>query len=231
MAKRRAPVPRTGPQPLPPGERTVGQLVAETIRLYGRRFWASLALGVAPAGLAVVLAELDGVPRAVLALVGGPLVLAGALAAATLIAAGGERRSGSLASGLVVALVAVLPFAASRVVFFPGVYLVVLAWFALTALAVPAVLVEGRGVVDGLRRGVALARADLVHALGSVAALAIVITVSSLVLFFLLASFGEQTRPYAAFLSLLVLAPLFFLGAALLYFDQEARVSSGLRAQ
>ena len=34
------------PPPLPPGERTVGQLVAESIRLYGQRFWAALLLGL-----------------------------------------------------------------------------------------------------------------------------------------------------------------------------------------
>ena len=31
---------------LPPADRTVGQLVAETIRLFGGRFWRSLALGL-----------------------------------------------------------------------------------------------------------------------------------------------------------------------------------------
>src|SRR5438045_2382506 len=34
------------PPPLPPGERTVGQLVAETIRAYGDRFWPVLLLGI-----------------------------------------------------------------------------------------------------------------------------------------------------------------------------------------
>src|SRR5439155_5481440 len=34
------------PAPLPPETRTVGQLVAETIRLYGERFWVSLPLGL-----------------------------------------------------------------------------------------------------------------------------------------------------------------------------------------
>ena len=34
------------PPPLPPGERTVGQLVAETIRAYGHRFWGALPLGI-----------------------------------------------------------------------------------------------------------------------------------------------------------------------------------------
>ena len=34
------------PAPLPHGERTVGQLVAETIRLYGDNFWPALPLGI-----------------------------------------------------------------------------------------------------------------------------------------------------------------------------------------
>ncbi|MBD0329760.1 MAG: hypothetical protein ICV64_06620 [Thermoleophilia bacterium] len=215
------------PEPLPPVRRPVGQLVAEAIRLYGRRFWPSLALGVAPAALAVGAVELGGGLPTAVTVVAGPLVLAGTMVAATLVATGGDRRPASLARALLLALVAVTPLALSRVVFFPGVYLVVLAWFALTALAVPAVLDGGGRVAGGLRRGIALARADLVHAFGSVAALAIVVTVSSLALFFLLASFGEQTRPYAAFLSLLVVTPLFFLGTALLYFDQAARLGVG----
>jgi hypothetical protein len=34
------------PPPLPPETRTVGQLIAETLKLYGAKFWPSLALGV-----------------------------------------------------------------------------------------------------------------------------------------------------------------------------------------
>ena len=34
------------PAPLPPAERTVGQLIAESIRAYGNRFWALLPLGI-----------------------------------------------------------------------------------------------------------------------------------------------------------------------------------------
>ena len=43
------------PPPLPPGERTVGQLIAETIRLYGDNFWRALPLGLPIA----VLDQLD----------------------------------------------------------------------------------------------------------------------------------------------------------------------------
>ena len=42
-----------------------------------------------------------------------------------------------------------------------------LGWLALVGLAVPAVVIEGRGFRDALRRGIELARADYVHALGS----------------------------------------------------------------
>src|SRR5579864_7750805 len=34
------------PPALPPGERTVGQLVAESIRAYGANFWRALPLGL-----------------------------------------------------------------------------------------------------------------------------------------------------------------------------------------
>ena len=60
--------PQPAPPPLPPETRTVGQLVAETIRLYGSRFWRSLALGVAPAAAGLVVAESPGVARLPLAL-------------------------------------------------------------------------------------------------------------------------------------------------------------------
>ena len=34
------------PPPLPPEERTIGQVIAETIRAYGSDFWRALPLGV-----------------------------------------------------------------------------------------------------------------------------------------------------------------------------------------
>lgn len=215
---------KSQPPPLPPAERTVGQLVAEAVRLYGRRFWPSLGLGVAPATFALGAAGLDGSARIAFSLVAGPPLLSAAHAGATLVAAGGSRDR--LVWAIVAGVPAFLPFAASRVVVFPGVYLLAVAWFAVLGLAVPAVLVERRGPAGALARAVALARADLVHAVGAVAALAIVVVVTLFVLFFLLAGFSDQTLPIAAFLALLVLSPLFFLGAALLYFDQAARLES-----
>jgi hypothetical protein len=213
------------PPPLPPEERPVGQLVAETIRLYGRRFWRSLATGAFAATFLLGLLVLDGTARSVFAVVAGPPLLSLSYTLATTLVTTEPR--GSLLAAFLVGIPAFLPFALSRVTVFLGAVLFAFVWFALLGLAVPAVVIEGHGVVDGLRRGVALARADFVHALGAIATLGILIVVSLFVLFFLLAGFGDQTLPAAALLAVLVLGPMFFIGSALLYFDQVARQDRG----
>jgi hypothetical protein len=217
--------PRAGeplPAPLPPETRTVGQLVAESIRLYGRHFWPSLALGVGPAAIGVIATALDGSARLALVVVLGPILFSLSYLGAVVIAA---EANGSLPVAFLVGVVAFLPIAIARVVVFPGIYIVVLVWFAVVGLAVPAVLVEELPLRRAFRRGWTLGRADFVHALGSLATLVIAIFLSGLVLFFLIQSFGDQALRVAAFLAGLVLAPLFFLGAALLYADQAARVA------
>jgi hypothetical protein len=218
------------PPPLPPETRTVGQLVAEAIRLYGARFWPSLALGIGPGLLGVAAAELHGWLRIVLVIGLGPLVLASSYAGAVaLVRPIGRGRY--VAVALATGYLAFLPVCVSRLWIFPGIYLVALAWLALIGLAVPAALVERRGYADSLRRGVQLARADYVHALGSLATLAITIFLTGLVIFFSLREGSGQALRVAAVLALIVLAPLFVLGAAVLYVDQAARVESGPRAR
>jgi hypothetical protein len=214
------------PPPLPPETRTVGQLVAESIRLYGAHFWPSLALGIGPALVGVAAAELDGVVRVVVVIGVGPLVLAASYAGAVaLVRPIGRGRYVGVA--LAAGYLAFLPVCVSRLWIFPGIYLVALAWLALVGLAVPAALVERRGYTDALRRGVELARADYVHALGSLATLAITIFLTGLVIFFSLREGSGQALRIAAVLAFVVLAPLFVLGAAVLYVDQAARVESG----
>ena len=198
--------------------------MAEAIRLYGRQFWRSLALGVAPAAFVLGSVALDGDARVAFTVVAGPVLLSGTYALACVLAAARGRER--LLVAIAVGLPAFVPFALARVVVFPGIYLLAFAWFALVGLAVPVVLLERRDPLSAYRRAFELARADFVHALGSIAALAIVIVVSLFVLFFLLAGFGDQTLPVAAFLAIVVLSPLFFLGAALLYFDQAARAEA-----
>ncbi|HWJ32127.1 MAG TPA: hypothetical protein VNR59_07290 [Gaiellaceae bacterium] len=218
------------PPPLPPETRTVGQLVAEAIRLYGARFWPSLALGVGPGLLGIAAAELHGAPRAAVVVGLGPLVLASSYAGAVALVrpiARGRYVAVALAAGYL----AFLPICVSRLWIFPGIYLLALAWLALVGLAVPAALVERRGYADALRRGVQLARADYIHALGSLATLAITIFLTGLVIFFSIREGSGQAIRIAAVLALVVLAPVFVLGAAVLYVDQAARVESGPRAR
>jgi hypothetical protein len=218
------------PPPLPPETRTVGQLVAEALKLYGARFWPSLALGIGPALLGVAAAELDDPARAAVVLGLGPFVLASSYAGAIALVRPIERGR-YLATALAAGFIAFLPLCVARLWIFPGIYLLVLAWLALVGLAVPAALVERRTFTDALRRGVELARADYVHALGSLATLVITIFLTGLVLFFTLRELSDQALRVAAFLALLVLAPVFVLGAAILYVDQEARVESGPRSR
>jgi hypothetical protein len=219
---------RDVPPPLPPETRTVGQLVAEAIRLYGARFWPSLALGIGPTLLGIAAAELDDTARVAVVLGLGPFMLAASYAGAVaLVRPIGRGRY--VAVALAVGYIAFLPVCVSRLWIFPGIYLVALAWLALVGLAVPAALVERRGYADALRRGVELARADYTHALGSLATLAITIFLTGLVIFFSLREGSGQALRVAAVLALLVLAPVFVLGAAVLYVDQAARVESSPR--
>jgi len=209
------------PEPLPPAERTVGQLVGESIRAYGRRFLLSAAIvGVPVATLDLVVAQFERPASFAVAVGGGAaLVTAAYVAACALVLdVPRERRRFALA------------FAFDAVVFLPFPFLVTafvlpgLAWLAAVGLGVPAILVEGIGPRDALRRGVRLGLADFVHALGALAALAIVYFVARFGLAVLLRGQGEQTEAVAAFLSDVVVAPVLFLGSALLYVDQAARV-------
>jgi hypothetical protein len=212
------------PPPLPPETRTVGQLIAESLRLYGARFWPSLALGIGPA---LVGAAIVGLPRTLewllVPTVGTALWSAAYIGACRLAL---DTRPGNAVVPFVAGCIAFAPLLVQRIAVAPGFDLVTLAFFAFVSLAVPAALVERLSLRDALLRGVRLARADYVHSLGSLAALVIVIFLSGLVLVVVLHGFGDQAIRAAALLALLVLAPVFLLGAALLYVDQSARVVS-----
>ncbi|HZQ03228.1 MAG TPA: hypothetical protein VFA88_04320 [Gaiellaceae bacterium] len=205
------------PPPLPPGERTVGQLVAETIRAYGASFWRALPLGV-PFAAATQIGIGHSADFQTLALLALAPVVALAYVAACRLVVGGRPSATAYAVALVLFLP--VPFLA-RLYVLPA-----LAWLALLGLAVPAAMLEGGGVRRALRRAVRLASADYVHALGSLCALAIVVVLSELTLIGLLHSQGRAGARAAHALADLVLTPLFYLGGALLYADQAARLGS-----
>ena len=209
------------PAPLPPGERTMGQLVAETIRLSGHVFWKALPLGLVPA-VADQLSIHETLPRQMAVYWG----LTPLFAAAYLWACHVVHRVAVTPVAAAVAVAVWLPFPALRALFvLPGI-----AWLALFGLGVPAAMVERLGFREALTRGRRLGLADYAHALGSLAALVFVVGASDSVLSALLHTQGSNGQRVALFLSDLVLGPLLFLGGALLYLDQAARGVGSRRA-
>jgi hypothetical protein len=215
-------VPRDLPPALPPAERTAGQVVAESIRLYGSRFWRSLVLGLPLAVLGQLSWGRSTGTQTVLLFAFAPLLSAAYVGGVSI--AGRVRGSRWTAFA-----VGVLVFA--PVAFLLRLYVLpALAWLALFGLAVPAAAYEGLPFRGALARGRRLASADYVHAFGSLCALAIVTALSQAVLFLLLHGQADAALRVAGFLASLLVSPLLFLGSALLYFDQAARVvDSGSR--
>ena len=210
------------PVALPPAERTIGQLVAESIRFYGDHFWACLALGVAPAAVAVVFKNVSRETQLILApTLSGALISAAFVRASVLVleAAPSRRR---LAEA----------WLAGWLVFAPAPFLVLafvlpgLLWLAALGLVVPVLVVEEISPRAAFRRAWQLARADFVHALGTLFTLGILVVLSQSVLVFILRGFGGAAESVALFLASVVLSPLLFVGTALLYVDQAARVES-----
>jgi hypothetical protein len=207
------------PAALPPAERTIGQLVAESIRFYGDHFWPCLWLGLAPAAAAVVGANVSRRTALVLT----PSVF-GALLSATFVYASVvvlEARPSRvrltlawLAGWLVFAVASFLVLA----YIVPGIV-----WLAAFALLVPVLVAEDVPETAAVARAWRLARADLVHQGGSLLTLAILSVLSQGVLAFILRGFGDAAQSVAYFLASVVVSPLLFIGTALLYVDQAAR--------
>jgi hypothetical protein len=207
------------PVALPPAERTVGQLVAESIRFYGDHFWRALWLGLAPATLAVVGANVSRRTALFLSPTFFGALLSATYAYASVLVLGKRPpRSRLLVAWLVGWLVFVpVPFLLLAFLL-PG-----LVWLAGVGLVVPVLVVEDVPVRGALARAWALARADLVHDAGSLFTLAIVVLLTQAVLAFILRGFADAAVWAAYFLASVVVSPLLFVGAALLYVDQAAR--------
>jgi hypothetical protein len=212
---------------VPPAERTIGQLVADTIRFYGSRFWPCLALGIGPAIFTVGEAQLSRDGRVIGLLTVWPLVMTISFIAACFLVSGTRfeaRRA--LAAGLL-GIVIAMPVPALVTLFvLPGVF-----WLALIGMTVPAVVIEGAKARDSVRRGLALGRADYAHAAGALATLVMLVVLTHLVLFQLLHGVSEQGLIVAAFLASTVISPLLFIGSALLYDDQVARMAVKSKAR
>ena len=209
------------PAPLPPEDRTVGQLVAETLKLYGDHLWTSLALGLSVMLINQITAGHETRYQALVLAACSPLMAASFTAASAIV--GGVKPSAADAARAIVV---------GAIVFVPAAFLTLLyvlpavAWLALVGLVVPVLVIERSGITDAFHRAIELARADYVHALASLATLVILFGLVKLTLILLLRDLGEAGERAALGLGDLVVSPLLFLGGALLYVDQAARVSS-----
>jgi hypothetical protein len=197
------------PVALPPAERTIGQLVAESIHYYGAHFWACLALGVPAAAIAAVFKNVSRHVQLLLApTLSAALISATFVWACAVVLEASPSRRRLLAAWLIGWLVfAPVPFLVIAFVV-PG-----LLWLTALGLVVPV-----------LTRAWRLGRADFTHAIGSLFTLGVVVLLSQSVLVFVLRGFGDAEETSALFLASVVLSPLLFVGAALLYVDQAARV-------
>ena len=207
------------PAALPPAERTVGQVVAETIRIYGANFWRALPLGLPFAIMREILLGHRIATEIPLLCLLAPLFSAGFVYASILVLDAHPSRRRVL-----------FAFAIGVIVWIPAPVLLLayvlpaFAWLALFGLAVPVAVKETLGFRETLRRGRSLATADYVHALGSLCALLIVVVLAAGTMAALLHGQAEAARRVSAFLSLLVLGPMLFIGPALVYFDQADRL-------
>ena len=206
----------TRPVALPPAERTVGQLVAESIRFYGDNFRRCLVVGLAPAALAVLTAHVSRTVGVILAPTLYGALLSASFAYACTLVLGADWTARAWLVGW--AVFAPVPFLVLAFI------LPALAWLAAVGLVVPVLLVEQLSARAAVARAWQLARADFVHALGTLATLAIVVFLTQTVLLFLLRGAGGAALSTALFLANAVISPLLFVGAALLYVDQKARV-------
>jgi hypothetical protein len=216
---------RDVPPPLPPEERTVGQLVAETIRLYGRIFLRALPVGLVVAAVNQLTVGQGRVTTGAVLLGAAPLFTL-AYAYASRLVAGRPVPTRSWWVALVVGTLVFCPAA----LLLPWFALAGVLWLALLGLSVPAAIVEGTSYLGSLRRGLELGRAGYAHAAGSLATLVLLFVLARFGLALLLESQADETVRTAIFLSDAVLAPLLFLGGALLYVDQVARLGSRLEA-
>jgi len=213
-----------------------GEVFAQTSHLYGERFWAAWGIGLLPAAALVArvyVGDVAGIPIVALAFAAAWAIAARVTYGDTFREAGAQAavRSPGL---LVLAVVVAVPF--SIALSQPYLILVAVAWLALTGFSIPVLVVEQapderfvHRVGFALHRSLDLARAEYIHAVGVMAGLVIAVYVIGVFLYFSLRGFADNGDVVAAALTQVVLAPFFFLGLSVLYFDQRSRALSSRR--
>ena len=222
------------PEPVLDRPLGLGEVLAETTRIYGARIWPALGLGAVTAATYIVSLLLP--TAAAIALVA--FSLAACWAAATRLVAGDSFAEAWAQVAVripvlaVFTVVATVPFALALSQLVLVIFAVL--WLAGAGFAIPVSVTERPtepldflhrlGWV--LRRSIALARAEYFHAAGVIAALVLLTLFLSGLLVGALQGFAENGEAVATAIAQAVLAPFFFLGLAVLYFEQRARALS-----
>jgi hypothetical protein len=218
----------------------LGEVLAETSRIYRERLWAAFGLGSIVAVVFAVAGRLPDIAAVPLL----AILFTVAYAAAQRLASGDGfahvwRRLGRNVLVLaVLTLVVSIPFALGVFIRaadpLAGLVFILFAvsWLVFLGFSIP-VSVDGaetgeRGsrfdaLATSLQRSIGLARTDFLHAVGVVAALLVIYGLVGPFMAAALVGFAENSVQVAFTLSQVVLAPFFFLGLAVLYAEQKAR--------
>ena len=211
----------------------LGELLSETVRIYSARPRAAIGLGLVEAGAFLLTRATPDLLDA--------LVLAVAFAiiygAAARLVSGDTFMEAWAQVGLRTPTLVVLTFvvAVPAVIALQYLFLLVIGalWLALVGFSMPVAVLERDPEVTNpfdriaysLLRSIRLARAEYLHALGVIAALLMIYLLIGIVLGVALVGFADNGEVIAAALVQVVLAPFFFLGLSILYFEQRARAA------
>jgi hypothetical protein len=194
-------------------------VVAQSIELYQRNFFRALLLGIPVAVVDQLVTDLS-IPERSAALVAASPFFSLAFAGACAIRQDERPPRRVWVSAVALGVLTFLPAA----LLFPWFAILSVLWLGLAGHAVPVVMAERLAPVAALRRTFVLGRADYIHAAGSFATLAILFAITRYTLGLLLSSQADAAVRVAIFLADLVLSPLLFLGASIVYVDLVARV-------
>src|SRR5829696_8268958 len=213
----------------------LGELLAETVRLYGARLWAAAGIGAFLGG-AVLAAGILGELVLVIAVIAPAFTVCYAVAARIALgdpAAEAWAQVGPRAPVLAPLMIIVsLPFVLGIVDALTLCFSV--AWLAVVGLAIPVAMIERApegtscfGQIGfALTRATDLARPEFLHVLGVSAALTVIYALFGPFLGILLTGFADNGSLAARVMANGVLGPFFFLGLSLLYFEQRSRALS-----
>jgi hypothetical protein len=213
----------------------LGELLAETVRLYGERLFAMAGIGALLAGAIVLVGVVEHL-LVVIAVVAPAFTVCYAVAAR--VALGDPAVEAWAQVGLRAAVLAPLTIIVSLPFVLGNVDVLILvfsvAWLSFVGLAIPVAMVERApngtswfGQIGfSVTRATDLARVEFLHVLGICAALTVIYALLGPILGVLLTGFAENGGLAARALSNGVLGPFFFLGLSVLYFEQRARALS-----